>query len=82
MASTYWDTLQIKKGHGIGDVTEDEKNARIERAVNTWDQMKMTDEQKAFGLATMRQESGFDPKAKGSSKTEYEVSYDECRRIL
>lgn len=68
MPSTDWDTIQTKEIPGKKKVTEDEKNATIEKAINTWDEMGLTDEQKAFGAAVMGHESGFDAKAKGATK--------------
>jgi hypothetical protein len=54
MPSTDWVTIQGKKGHGAGMVTDDEKNAIIDRAVSTWEGMGLTDLEKlAFGIATM-----------------------------
>ena len=68
MASTDWVTIQGKKGHGAGMVTDDEKNAIIDRAVSTWEGMGLTDPEKlAFRIATMGLESGFDPHAVGTS---------------
>ena len=71
MASTYWDTIQIKGIHGAKKVTEDQKNATIEHAVKTWEAMGLTDAEMAFGIATMGLESAFNPHLKGPSVSEY-----------
>jgi len=70
--ATPWDNIGIKKGQGgAGKVTEEQKNALIERAVTTWEEMGVKDPaQLAFGIAMMGLESGFNPHARGSSKTE------------
>lgn len=65
MGYNFWKNIKTKKGSGgAGDVTEDEKYAIIGDADSTWEKMGLTQEQKAFGIATMNVESGFNPKAK------------------
>ena len=71
MPSTWWDNIQIKKGNGAGNVTEEQKNALIERAVATWEHMGIEHfdlEKIAFAIAMMGLESGFDPHAISKSK--------------
>ncbi len=80
MPESDWETIQTKKGQGIGNVTEDQKNATIEKAERTWDKMGLTDEQKAFGIATIGLESGFDPNAKGSAKGSDEYGLGQFKR--
>ncbi|MBI5827676.1 MAG: hypothetical protein HZB22_08115 [Deltaproteobacteria bacterium] len=64
MGYNFWKNIKIKKGSGgAGAVTEDEKYAIIEDADSTWGEMGLTQEQKAFGIATMNVESGFNPEA-------------------
>ncbi|MBI5885384.1 MAG: transglycosylase SLT domain-containing protein [Deltaproteobacteria bacterium] len=63
---TRWDTIQGKKGRGIGQVTNEQKNAVISKAESRWKEMGLTDKEIAFGIATMGVESGFDPKAKST----------------
>lgn len=62
--SSRWDTIQGKKGRGIGHVTNEQKNAVISKAESKWKEMGLTQNEIAFGIATMGVESGFDPKAK------------------
>jgi hypothetical protein len=70
--SSLWKHIRVKKGYGgVGDVTEEEKDAIIEKAVSQWEKMGLTQEEMAFGIATMNVESGFNPHVKGTSKTEY-----------
>lgn len=65
MGYNLWKNIKVKKGSGgAGDVTEDEKYAVIEDADSTWGEMGLTQEQKAFGIAVMNVESGFNPAAK------------------
>ena len=45
---------------GQEKVTEDRKNALIERAVSTWENMGLTNPQIAFATALMGHKSGFD----------------------
>ncbi len=59
-----------KDGERAGDVNEDEKNRIISEAVATWKRMGLSREQIAFGIAAMNIESGFNPGAKGTSKSE------------
>ena len=80
MPESDWETIQTKKGQDIGNVTEDQKNATIEKAERTWDKMGLTDEQKAFGIATMGLESGFDPNAKSSAKGSDEHGLGQFKR--
>lgn len=68
MASTDWDTIQIKEIPGKKKVTEEQKNATIEHAVKTWEGMELDPAQIAFGTAVMGHESGFDAKAEGTTK--------------
>ena len=68
MASTYWDTIQIKEMPGRKKVTENQKNATIERAVSTWKSMGLADPQIAFGTAVMGHKSGFDANAGGMNE--------------
>ncbi|MEK7679529.1 MAG: hypothetical protein AAB356_04995 [Deltaproteobacteria bacterium] len=65
-----WNRIRIKKGRGIGNVTEEQKDALISKAVSMWKSMGLTLKQTAFGIATMGVESGFDPVAGGQSRTE------------
>lgn len=66
-----WDNIKKKRGHGgAGNVTEKEKANIIWKADAIWDRMKLPSEQKALGIAIMNVESGFNPDAKGPSKTE------------
>jgi hypothetical protein len=68
--ATWWDNIQSKKGPGgVGDVTEEEKNNHIERAVNTWERMGLTEDQIAFGIGVMGLESGFNPRARNNKST-------------
>jgi hypothetical protein len=71
MSESDWVNIQIKQGHGAGKVTEDQKNATIERALTMWDQMdlKLTKEQKAWAAAMMGTESGFYSKAHGKTES-------------
>ncbi len=72
MSSSLWRHIKTKKGFGgVGNVTEDEKNAIIEDAVSQWEKMGLTQEEMSFGIATINVESGFNPHVKGISKTEY-----------
>ncbi|MBI5809813.1 MAG: hypothetical protein HZB21_01290 [Deltaproteobacteria bacterium] len=72
MSSSLWRDIEIKKGlGGVGDVTEAEKDAIIEKAVAQWEKMGLTQNEMAFGIATMNVESGFNPHVKGTSETEY-----------
>ena len=65
MGYNFWKDIKTKKGSGgSGDVTEDEKYDIIEDADSTWEKMGLTKEQKAFGIATMNVESGFNPTVK------------------
>lgn len=60
-----WKNITIKKGPGgAGRVTEEEKGSIIDMAVSYWGKMGLTQEQMAFGIATMNVESGFNPDAK------------------
>ncbi len=70
MPESDWNTIQIKEIPGKKKVTEDQKNATIEKGMSTWDQMGLSDEQKAFGGAVIGTESAFDPHAKGPSESE------------
>lgn len=51
--SSIWDNIAIKNISGVQSVTNAEKNATIESAVTTWTNMGLTQEQIAFGIATM-----------------------------
>ena len=65
MSYDLWKNIKIKRGRGgAGEVTEDEKNATIEKAVSQWERMGLSQEQIAFGIATMNVESGFNSDAK------------------
>lgn len=65
MSYNLWQNIEIKEGSGgAGAVTEDEKNATIEKAVSQWESMGLSQEQIAFGIATMNVESGFNSNAK------------------
>lgn len=69
-----WRDIVIKKGAGgAGRITEEEKDAVITMAVSTWKRMGFTQEQIAFGIATMNVESGFNSAAKypGPESTAY-----------
>ena len=72
MPESDWETIQIKEIRGKKKkVAEGQKNATIEKGMNTWDYMGLSDEQKAFGAAVIGTESAFDPHAKGLSKSEH-----------
>ena len=63
--------IQIKKGPGgCGDVTVEQKNNLIDHAVSTWEGIGLSDDQIAFGIGVMGLESGFNPRAIGSSESE------------
>lgn len=67
-----WSDIRIKKGPGgCGDVTEKKKNEVIGNAVSVWETMGLTDEQIAFGIATMNVEAGFNAKAENPRTTAY-----------
>lgn len=69
--SSIWDSIKIKKGPGgCGNVSNEQKNKTIESAVETWENMGLDQDQIAFGIAVMGVESGFNPLARGHSKTE------------
>ncbi|MBI5493234.1 MAG: hypothetical protein HY893_09915 [Deltaproteobacteria bacterium] len=70
MGSIRWGNIKIKKGGDAGKVTEERKNSIISDSVSKWTSMGLTQKQVAFGIATMGIESGFNPDAKGLSKTE------------
>ena len=73
--ATWWDNIQIKKGPGgCGDVTEEQKNSTIDRAVSTWEHMGLTEDQIAFGIGGMGMESGFNPGAIGPFDSERGLS--------
>jgi hypothetical protein len=63
-----WEIIQIKEMPGKKKVTQDQKNALIERAVSIWEDMGLTNPEIAFATTVMGQESGFDAKAKGKTK--------------
>jgi len=66
--TSWWETIQIKKGPGgCGDVTEEQKNDTIDHAVSTWKGMGLSDDEIAFGIGVMGLESGFNPRAKGTT---------------
>ena len=72
MTKSIWNSIQPKYGpSGCGDVTPAEKDTIISEAVSTWQSMGLTQNQIAFGIATMGVESGFNPLARGSSQTEF-----------
>ncbi len=63
--------ITAKRGPGgAGDVTEEKKKRIINKAVMTWKRQGLSEKQIAFGIATMNIESGLNPGAKGTSKTE------------
>lgn len=67
-----WSSIRIKKGPGgCGDVTDTKKNDIISRAVVVWGRMGLTDEQIAFGVATMNVEAGFNAKAENPNTKAY-----------
>ena len=68
MPYSFWDTVQTKGIPGRKKVTEDRKNALIERAVSTWKSMGLTDPQIAFATTVMGHKSGFDANAGGTAK--------------
>ena len=69
--ATLWDNIGIKLlPGGAPRVSEEQKNALIERAVSRWKGMGLSDQQIAFGVAMMGLELAFDPHARGNSKTE------------
>jgi len=63
-----WEIIQIKEMPGKKKVTQDQKNALIERAVSIWEDMGLTNPEIAFATTVMGQESGFDAKAKGKNQ--------------
>ncbi|MGD0232653.1 MAG: hypothetical protein ABSC19_20255, partial [Syntrophorhabdales bacterium] len=67
MAYSFWDNVQIREIPGRKKVTEDQKNALIERAVSTWKSMGLTDPQIAFATTVMGHKSGFDANAQGAA---------------
>ncbi|MBI5344368.1 MAG: hypothetical protein HZB21_00635 [Deltaproteobacteria bacterium] len=74
MSSKKWD-ITPKKGKdksktGAGNVTEEEKNSIINKAISKWKVMGLSREEIALGIATMNVESGFNQRAKGPSVTE------------
>ena len=64
---TTWTNITGKTGPGIGAVTEGAKDSTITAAVTTWQQIGLTQQQIAYGVAVMGVESGFDPGAKSST---------------
>lgn len=72
MSYNFWKNIKIKKGSGgVGNVTDNEKCATIDKADSTWERMGLTQEQRAFGIASMNVESGFNPAAKNPGSTAY-----------
>ncbi|MBI5212128.1 MAG: hypothetical protein HY957_01995 [Nitrospirae bacterium] len=70
--ATIWDIIGIKKGPGgVGDVTVEQKNSTISDAVSKWTEMGLSQEQIAFGIATMGVESGFNSTAQAKTTTAY-----------
>ena len=66
--ASIWDNIKIKKGAGgVGDVTVEQKNSTISNAVSVWTNMVLSEEQIAFGIATMGVESGFNPAAQATT---------------
>ncbi|MCI0564932.1 MAG: phage tail tip lysozyme [Nitrososphaera sp.] len=67
-----WNGIGVKTGAGgVGDVTLAEKNGNIANAVDAWLAMGLTQQQIAFGVATMGVESGFNPNAQAATTTAY-----------
>ncbi len=69
--SSIWDNIAIKNVSGVQSVTNAEKNVTIESAVTTWTNMGLTQEQIAFGVATMGVESAFNPAAQATTTSAY-----------
>lgn len=67
-----WSAIRIKKGSGgCGNVSEEKKNRIVSDAVSLWENMGLSEEQIAFGIATMGVESGFNREAKNEKTTAY-----------
>ncbi|MBI5969672.1 MAG: hypothetical protein HY884_00750 [Deltaproteobacteria bacterium] len=63
MSSKEWDITPKEGPGGAGDVTEEEKNSIINKAISKWKEMGLSMEEIALGIATMNVESGFNPLA-------------------
>jgi len=67
-----WNNIKIKKGAGgVGDITVEGKNSIVSTAVSVWANMRLSQDQIAFGIATMGVESGFNPTAQALTTTAY-----------
>lgn len=65
---TTWANITRKTGPGgVGAVSEEYKDSIITDAVTTWQQMGLTQQQIAYGIAAIGVESGFNPDAVSST---------------
>ncbi len=71
MPKKYWSNIKPKAIFGKQTLSESEKDKVIDDTADKWARMGLSRKQIAFGIATMGLESGFDPTAKGTSKSEY-----------
>lgn len=71
--ASIWDNIGVKAIPGVTPVTNDQKNDIISSAVTQWTGMGLTQEQIAFGIATMGVESAFNSTALSTDprSTEY-----------
>ncbi len=51
--SSIWDSIGLKRGAGIANITAEQKNNRISSAVNIWTEMGLSQQQIAYSIATM-----------------------------